>query len=372
MSGMRYLVKISFIGTVFLLVAHLLFSCSSVKSISIDTYNPAAITFPPEVKTVMIVNNSAQQPDGIGHQYGQLTIPLSKLSSAFTDMISDSVLYVSSDSTAYYFCKSLGKGIVESPVFYDVRLCEDTLRRDSVFYSSRPFKADDVAALCDDYGVDAIISLDRLIFQTAFYEMGVKDFYDESYIKTSVSGELRAFWPGQSEVYTFPFSDSLKWSSDENSSFDYPFVKLTADDIRLTMLYLSELMGYNMHVNFIPFWINDKRWYYNSISSEWRRGTVFAAAEKWPEAASVWEPLLAKTSKWERRAQLSSNLALCNEMTGDFEKAASYAEKSYHLYKEHAGEDSANTKLQSQYMEVLKKRIETDKTLSKQLRENQN
>jgi len=339
-----------------LLISCLLFSCRSFKVIEIETYNPSAITFPPEVKTVMIVNNAAQQPDGIGHKFNSLTE-------------GDSTLSVSADSMAWHFCMSLGKAMVESPIFYDVRICEDTLRQDSLFYNIRPFVAGEVESFCDSYGVDALISLDKLFFNTVFYKTDMSKFIMGNMISVEIAGEIRALWPGQKEVYTIPFADSLTWLMDESSLFSEVVEVLLPSDIRPAMLYLSEYTGQKLHANFVPFWSEDKRWYYTSVSSEWKRGSVFAAAGKWAEAITLWEPLYEKTNKWKSKASLASNLALCYEMAGNFRKAIDYAEISYGLFKEHADEKNYNTNLQSTYLEILKSRAEADQLLSKQLKE---
>lgn len=336
-------------------VSFIFFSCRSFKVIEIETYNPSGITFPPEVKTVMIVNNSAQQPDGVGHNFKSFSK-------------ADSILSVSADSTAYRLCISLGKAMAESPVFNDVRICEDTLRRDSLFYNIRPFTADEVKAFCADYGVDALISLDKLYFNTVFYETDTKNFIMGNAISAEISGELRALWPGQKEVYAIPFTDSLAWFMDENQLFGDAVMILSMPDVKLAMFYLADYTGQKLHANFVPFWSEDQRWYYTNMSSEWKRGSVYAAAEKWAEAAKIWEPLFESANKWKSKAYLASNLALCNEMTGNFEKAVGYAEISYALFKEHNSE-SDPVRMQEVYLGILKSRSEADQLLSRQLHE---
>lgn len=332
-------------------------SCSSIKSIEVETYNPASITFPPEVKTILIVNNSAQQPDGIGHWY-------------IRSKGDDSVMFVSADSTAYDFCFWLGKNMAESPVFDDVRISNDTLRRDSVFYDKRPFSKAEVEILCDRYGVDALLSLDHLAFLTKVSENEFAGLPPGRSVRVGLSGELRALWPGQQEVYSFPFVDSLSWNGSESFYYDSYIEVYALPDVEYAMRYLSGVMGEKMHAYFVPYWSFTNRWYYTSFSSEWKRGSVYAAANKWKEAAAFWEPLLAGTSKWKSKARLLSNLALCNEMTGNFEKAISYAEESGRLFEENTGEDGVYTKLQKKYLEVLKERAKNDMALSRQLREN--
>jgi len=353
--------------SIVLLVVALLSSCTSLRSIEIDTYSPAAITFPPEIKTVMIVNNSAQQPDGVGHGYIR-NISNTPASFAMRERI-DSTLSVSSDSTAYTFCLSLGRRIAESPLFSDVRICEDTLRLDSAFYDVKPFSARRLSEMCEEYGVDALISLDKIFFNTVFSETGLRGFALDNSVEVRMSGELRALWPGQEHVYSIPFVDSLTWYWNENLSFEDFLVGLSINDVRPAMLSLSEAAGQGAYVNFVPHWSNDKRWYYTSISSEWRRGTAFAVANKWAEAAVVWEPLLHKTTNLKQQARLASNLALCYEMTGQLDKAVLYAAMSHLYYEELSGADDSSTKLQKLYLGVLQTRVEADKLVSTQLRE---
>ncbi|MDR0699196.1 MAG: tetratricopeptide repeat protein [Tannerella sp.] len=304
----------------------------------------------------MIVNNSAQQPDGAGHRY-------------IRNGKDDSTVYVSADSTAYDFCLQLGKHIAASPVFYDVRLCGDTLRRDSVFYERKSFSANEVQTLCDDYGVDALISLENFVFFTEIREDRTSNYSFESSIRVNLSGELRAVWPGQKETYVFPFSDSLKLFYPVDFYSDPLVETIPVSELKYAMHHLSEVIAEKMYINFVPHWSYDNRWYYTSISSEWKRGTVLVASGKWDEAADIWEALLSKVKKWNPKARLLSNMALCNEITGDFEKAIDYAGKSYQLFKEYAGENDAYTKLQKRYLEILNERAENDKTLSEQLRE---
>jgi hypothetical protein len=341
--------------TVFFLMT-LFVSCNSIRSIEIETYNPATITFPPGIKTVMIVNNSAQQPDGVGHRYVH-------------DGKDDSTVYVSADSMAYGFCLRLGEYISESPVFDDVRLCKDTLRRDSVFYEKRLLSASEVQAFCDDYGVDALISLENFVFLTEAREERISSYAFESSIRVNLFGELRAMWPGQKEVYTFPFSDSIIWFWPTDFYFDPYGESIAASDVGYAMHSLADMVAGKMHVNFAPYWSTDNRWYYTSASSDWKRGTVHAAAGKWREAGDLWQATLSKTGKWRPKACLLSNLSLCCEIGGDFEKATGYAEQSYRLFEENAGADDVYTKLQKRYLEILKERAERDRTLSRQLGE---
>ena len=333
-------------------MASVFFSCQSFRVVQIETYNPATISFPHDIRTVMIVNNAAQQPDGVGHKLVYF-------------QHADTALSISVDSMAYHFCRSLGKEIAESPFFDDVRLCEDTLRRDSVFYRSQPLTVDYVKWFCEAYDVDAIITLDMFFFRTLMYNSDKFDYINRNRLKIELAGELKTIWPSENVAFTVPFTDSLIWTMD----YYNPVEMFTLQDIQYAMRYLSENTGNSMHIHFVPYWSADERWYYTGIASDWKRASAFAAVEKWESAANIWESLFDRTTQKKQKARLASNLALARELTGDFSKALEYAEKACTLYNEMTDGDDPFRKMQQSYSELLKKRIEDNRKLSDQLQE---
>ena len=338
-------------------VALFFFSCQTQRLVSVETYHPAAITFPPEIKTVMIVNNSVQQPDNVGHQVSNLSTI-------------DSSLSVSADGLAALFCLSLGKAVAESPLFEDVRICEDTLRSDAFFYISRPFTPADVEALCEDYQVDALITLDRLFFKTGIFHIPRNMSYNINYISVEIIGELKALYPGNQTAYAIPFADTLEWRSDD--FYTYSDTRFTVQDVKDAMRSLADYKGQIMHVHFVPNWSTDTRWYYTSFSSGWKRASAYAMLGKWKEAANEWQALFDRESKSKQKARLASNLALCHEMAGDFSKAIELAQTAHSLFVEFADEEDKHRQMQQTYLQLLHKRLEEDKTLSLQLRETGN
>jgi tetratricopeptide (TPR) repeat protein len=332
-----------------ILVSCLLTSCNAYKTLEIETYNPATITFPPDVKTLMIINNAVQQPDSVGHRIEEMP---------------DWKFRVSVDSTAYNLCLSLGKSISEAGFFDDVRLCEDTMRRDSVFYETRLFSKEEVMQICSDYGVDAFITLDRLMFHTNLTKQVEKyGFLYGRGIEIEASGELHAYFPGEREFYSFPFQDSLFWYDEGTYLMD------AREDFAEAMRHLSNIMGEKLKENFVPYWTLENRWYYTSLSSEWKQGAVYAANGKWNEAETVWKALLQKTKNRKQQARLYSNLALCSEVRGDFDKAIAYAEKSCEVFGSILPEDDPSVTVQKLFVEILKKRLSNEDKLSKQLKE---
>lgn len=327
-------------------------SCLSYRMVGIEMYQPASITFSPEIRTVMIVNNAAQQPDDYGHQFIYF-------------QHKDSTLSVSADSMAYYFCRSLGGAIAESPLFDDVRLCDDTLRHDSLFYITQPLTVRDVESLCEQYDVDALITLDKIVFKTVLVCEDKNTYIDWNMLNVEVTGELKALWPGKNIAHTIPFIDSLVWAVD----YYHPAETFTVHDLQSCMRYLSEHTGHNMHMHFVPYWLSSKRWYYTSVSSDWKRATAYAVVEKWEQAAEIWQSLYHKTTPKNQKARLASNLALFHEMKGDFPKAIEYADQAHTIFQEITVEDDMYRKMQKSYLEILNKRLEDERVLTEQLRE---
>lgn len=341
----------------------LLGSCQSYRWINIESCVPAEMVFPPEIKTVMVMNNAAQQPDAMGHRkqvYAQ----------------TDSDVSLSVDSMAYFFCKALGEAIAESPLFDDVRLCEDTLRWDSLFFRTEPFTPDEVTTLCTNYGVDALVSLDRFMLRSIIYDVSRQPVYKQEFYRAFLdfyrvylNGEVRVLWPGQKDAYLFPFSDSLAYRAYEYSLLYDDHFQASEEDVREGLRRLSEYVAQVISESLVPFWVADERWYYTRSSLAWKQGSVFAGAEKWAEAAEKWKSLYEIETKWRRRARLASNLALCYEMLGDFDKAVVYAGTSHELYMKHTDPENEFVRMQADYLTLLKKRQAQDAKLSEQLHE---
>ncbi|MDR1102411.1 MAG: DUF6340 family protein, partial [Tannerella sp.] len=269
-----------------------LVSCSPVRYVGIETYTPASITFPRGIKKVLILNNAAPQPE----------VP-------FTSTIreqSDS-LKIASDSMLVDFCRTLGRQIAESPYFEDVRLYEGSYRTDRAFASDVKLTGSEVRQLCEEHDVQAVISLDRLLFSISeeVWKISVLDALSEWHV--AVSGVLRTYLPGgETSLNAVYLADTV-------------IPRLTSDDswadVRLLTpeQILREVAAYvatEAYVHFVPYWREDTRWYYVSSDSRWKEAAAFAVAERWENAVVIWETLYEKATSRKAKARLASNLAL--------------------------------------------------------------
>jgi len=336
------------------LIALLLVSCSSVRTFEIETCYPAAITFPPNAGTLLLIDNSVQQPDNFGHHY-------------IDSKKNDSLMRVPADSLAYDFCQALGRAISVSPAFDDVRICDDTLRHDNDFLSPNIFTRAQADALCDDYGVNTLVAINRCVCVTSFNEAQPARFPEGDFITAILNVNLSVYLPDSDVIIPLSLADTLMMKFD----FDY-FETQNARRERLANLkyamhYLADYMGEKAKEYFIPTWNTDSRWYYTNYQSAWKRGATYIAAEKWDEAVDEFEPLLSQSSDWRLKARINANLAVCHEMNGALAKALEYAERAAALFREHAGDDDGFTKMQKQYCYILQQRLKNEEILMRQV-----
>ena len=346
-------------------VGGLFLACSPVRYIGIETYNPAAITFPKEVKKVLIVNHAVPQPEVPGCD---LVSGKASLSSFSKSPLRGDLEGPSADSALFAFCNALGQGIAASPYFEDVRLLEEGYRSDDYFFVDRRLTADDVTLLCDEHGVDAIISLERLMFQIKESVQKTFDFEFNGFIEIDVSGVVRTYLPGRdSPLSSIEITDTI-YPQLQFDILDVGTAFISAD---VLLQDVSKLIAERSLVNFIPYWSEDARWYYVSSDAQWKEAAAFAVADKWERAREKWEILYDHTadSSWKQKARLASNLALSHELTGDFSKALYWATESFRLLKDKLPANDTDFKLQQMYIEVLKFRILADKRLHMQIDE---
>ncbi|MDR2497776.1 MAG: DUF6340 family protein [Tannerellaceae bacterium] len=327
-------------------------ACSGIRYMEIEMYSPAEITYPSGVRKVLIADNALPQPPDTNCVYLVGGIYREKCSAAADSALRDA-------------CRFLGKALVEANYFDDVLLLDEKLRKDSAnYYIYRKIPPEEVQALCEETGADAIITFDRLIFNTK-KEISKSEGYVNGAISVYVNGIAGSYLPdGAEKPVAVLVSDSIFWSEWGESEKQVNSLLPTPEEaLRIAARYVSE----KICAAFVPHWESGQRWIYTSSGSRWKEGTAYAIAEKWDAAAECWQQLFDKTTNQQNRARLASNLALCDELTGKLEEAHAYASTSATLFAEFQGEEALPTLLQNQYMKRLDQRIDDDRKLNLQL-----
>jgi hypothetical protein len=334
----------------FITFLYVLTACSSVKFMTVETYNPAVITFPSDVRKALIVNN---------------TIPQSQVPFAANLLKRIDTMVIASGDVATVFCRTLGERIAESPYFDDVLLYEGSFRTDSFSWREAILTPADVRRLCDEQDVDVVVSLDRLLFSVEESIGNVDDFGLPAglFLNVSVSGALCAYLPERDKPL------SIIYLSDTVSSNIVPYAldPFTPEDVRYALTEAFKGLADTYYTHFVPHWREDVRWYYVSSASRNKEAAAFMAVGKWDSAAAIWTSLYRAATSWQTKARLASNLAVCSEMTGGFVDALKWAELAcQHFTEGHLAGDDRMFRLQKEYLSVLTYRMEAEQTLSKQ------
>ncbi len=338
----------------FLLVIVVLSSCSQLKYIAIETYNPSDVTFPDNVRKILIVNNALPQPEDSGCEF--------KIQGVLQDTCK-----ANADSALFYACRSLGETIFETDFFYDVVLFHDKVRTDNSFLFDKKLTKEEVNALCDETDTDAVISFDRLVFDTKKSITTLTDGIVIGVIDIEIDGIVRAYLRNrEAPLATVMVGDSIFWA-EETYSVEILNELLPKPDEALKAA--GSFIGNKIHTAFVPHWNRDARWYYTGTSTPWKQASAFASNEKWEDARERWSAIHDKSSGWKAKAKTASNIALSYELTGDLDKALEWAKMAYDLYKDNNGEEDQYTQLQNVYKDVLINRQRADKKLNMQFGE---
>lgn len=328
-------------------------ACASYRYVDIETYNAAAITFPPEMRRFLIVNNALPQDE----------VPFETT----YDQLPDTII-ISADSAAYDFCRTLGEVLAEFQHFDDVRLLEGCLRRDMSPLDAPLIPRNEVELLCEEHETDIIISLDRLLFRLNEHAGVLYGFRMKKVIDIELTGILRVYVPGRDTYLTSillndTITPELWFDYNETDIREFLFPPDEPDILRQSAIFVANQVS----KNFAPYWNKDIRWYYTSPDSRWKEATAYTDFEKWDKALEIWTELYRRTTAWKQRARLCSNLALTLEMTGDMEQALKYAKESHQLMHDHLGADNVITKKQEVYVNVLTSRITDEQKLRLQV-----
>lgn len=336
----------------FLISLGLFTACSTVNYIGIDTYNPAEVTFPDHVAKILMVNNAVPQPSDRGYELTLLGHP-------------QDTCRIRTDSALFDACRALGMAMVEAGYFKDVLLYDTNTRTDTLYYEDSKLPPEVVSALCEENGADAVISVDRLLFDMKRQATELPEGYLIGAINTQISAVFRSYLPGRAvPLATVYAADSLFWAESAPSLALLDQLLPTAEEAAREA---GQYIGLKASPNFVPHWQNETRWYFTGISSAWKEASAYAAAEKWDMASERWQRLYDASSGWKAKARAASNLALAEEMKGNMPKAHEWASLSYALFRQYGGEKDKYTQLLKLYTEALAERIRNDRKLTIQI-----
>lgn len=336
-----------------LIVFTVLTGCGTINYINIETYKPAEITFPTMVSKVLIVNNAVPQPEKSGYEYKHLGV------------VQDTAR-AKADSALFDASRALGIAILETDYFNDVLLFHEATRKDDKYLTDQKLSQATVQSLCEETGADAVISIDRLLFDMTKTTASFSNGFFLGFIDVKMTGVMRAYIPErETPLATVLLSDSLYWSEQGETIKELDrYLPSPENALREAGKYIGEIAA----PNFVPHWDNEIRWFYTGISTVWKQAAAYAATQRWDMAEERWLSAYKQTRNETQKAKLASNIAFAKEMQGNYTESLEWANKALSLFKK-TGENTRNYQLIQQYTLALQERINESRKLNIQIGE---
>lgn len=300
------LVRTSFI----LLLITLLASCSSYEILNIDVLKPAKHTFQPEIKSVVLVDNSIPFRGSEVHQVKTLT----------SKFAIDTIWL---DDFAMFSLNAL-KEELQVRMFFDTVYLYPSRFKENDKLANRALSWQQVDDLCQQYNAQAVIAFEKNIYNT---KIEVNPTYEDGlygYLDASASILWQAYNNlNQELIYTEKQLDTISWdavgSNTEQIARQLPTIKISLEELAI-------YLGTQAADYATPLWESQRRGYYATGNIYFIQATEFVRKREWGEAIKVWK-FIFDNSKKRTKAKAAYNLTLASEMLDDYESAQYWLDK---------------------------------------------
>ncbi len=338
----------------FLLFSIFLNSCTTLLYTSLDVLRPAKVTFSPEIKKVLVVNNTVTQPYDYGHK-NQL----------FNEKTKN--VKIETDSLSIFCLGSLTEELNQKEFFTSVDLLPNSINKSTDFFYVKYIDADTVKSLCNRYNVDALISLDRIKVIDKISEYYLQD---EKYYIADLDVNFETQWsihtPNYVKFTATTFRDTVFW---ETKSYQRSKLLKGLPDRTNALIDGALYVGQNTVNRMIPYWDKVDRYFFSNKNKYMKQGIDSVYVKNWSSAIKSWETILKKNTAKTLKAHAANNIAIAYEITGNVDQAIEYARTALTYYEISMTSDFKNLMMISNYLETLKQRKKEIMTLKKQLGE---
>ena len=288
--------------------------CSSFSEMNFEVLRPAGFSFPPEIKSVVLVDNSKVFPD----------------TNVNVIMLDDAIIKIDTNKVAVYSTSVLNtiKEELLSRLFFDT-VYIDTIQYKIIGNRDPLDKLSNaqIKDICKKYKADAIISLDAYRYANDINIKTSSDYFYSSYDASAINYWRVYNCTDMSVMNIHLQKDTIFWDgfgSSVNSSLGkfIDFGKATHE----IGLYLS----YQMADYLVPYWEEVTRNLYTSGSMHFLNATDWVNKNNWQEAEKIWNYIFTNGSK-KARVKAALNLALAFERQGHIKEATDWAYKAYKI-----------------------------------------
>ncbi len=347
---MKNLIRLYQLALVVLLFLN---SCTGIKYITVETREPARIALPNHIRSVLVVDNTVEQPENAGH---------------FKELYGDKQVVksiASSDSLAFFYTEALAQFLGESDFFDDVKHLQTPIRTDNDYLSEFAISPDEMIKLRNESNCDAIIALEKLNIETYKKERYREAGYTYSNLFGNLNSTLRIYIPTMEGMLpTVHFKDSLMWDGfdvqDRDAYSSYYLLPTVEEAMKELVVRAADKMSYVL----TPYWMKQDRWYYLSSDAEMKEGAAFADVNQWQKALDSW--LLFYNSERDKKvkAKAANNIALAYEMIDDLQSAFEWAEIAEKAFRETSAPNSLDLRRAVLLKNEFTRRLDTSNRLN--------
>jgi hypothetical protein len=334
-------------------------SCSTTHQLFIEIQEPAQVTLPINVAHVMIVNNTVAQPgtSGVNRIFDGKQVEGYELSY-------DSVPWISVESLASY---------MEDARFFDqVVFYKKSTRNDTEWIAHIPLSKEFRDEIFETYEVDAIISIDRILFylDANVRSLALSGADTDSTLYALLDNRADATANGsvflydrESPLASFSVSDSLFYRSTLYADASTALKYFPESLIKELAYNIGEKLAYSV----VPSWTTKERILYTNTNSRIQEALSYSKNGKWNTAGSLWQDEYNKSNKYLQKGKLAHNIAVANEMQDQLEEALQWAIIAQnHFETSHLPTTSIEQIRINTYIPDLRKRIQDNRLLDLQ------
>lgn len=348
-----------------ILLSLLVCSCVSISQISIDNLEPAKVSFPKDIKTVAIINNTITDKETkVTEERGELNQIISTKSTF--------------QGNAKLATEAFAENVAKANFFDEVIICDSVLRERDLLPRESELSQNEVKKLTTDLGVDMLFSVENVTIKTDQRTYFLDNIF-RSTIDATVAPMIKVYLPSRTKpLFTVYPEDKIYWDGYGLSPTIAERNLITKDSlIKEASAFAGELPTKVI----LPRWEKVNRFYYTSGCLELRDGGALVREGSWDEALKLWQTAHEKKSK-KIKMRTAFNIALYYELQDKIEQAIEWAKKADQLIrekenkKENIGEEKS-TRLNSndsldyiiitRYLLTLKERMNAIQTLNLQM-----
>ncbi|MCU4175545.1 DUF6340 family protein [Carboxylicivirga sp. N1Y90] len=294
-----------------------LVGCKSYSVLNYDVLKPAKNTIPPEVKSIVLVDNSYPFVDSSIH-FLEVDGEIEILDSIWVEAFADSVLL------------SLKESLLSQNFF-------DTVFIDTTNYNElllgKPLKkltAFEVNTICAEFGADAVLALDGYKYGS---KLEIVDYGDSQGASLDVNATCYwRFYDYYSQTILFEDlqQDTIYWyeegSSAVHAASKLPSIKNAISEIGF---YIGD--AYVNHL--VPTWETREQRLFIAGNSYFVNAAEWYGKSNYKEAEKLWAYVFEHGKNFEK-ARAAHNIAISFEQQNEIASALKWAFNSYNIYRE--------------------------------------